>query len=81
MVAPAPVLVIFTIAAKLARTDFSSAFRKASPGEAAGTLLGRRRMMVSGRYRSSEAILAWAETGRSAGLKGSLGGLSGGPDL
>lgn len=58
---------------------FFLGFPQGRPGEAAGTLLGRRRMMIRGRYTTSEAILAWAETGRSKGLKGSLGGLSGGP--
>ena len=38
-------------------------------------------MKVTGRYKSEEPVLAWAESGRSEGLKGSLGGLSGGPVL
>lgn len=58
---------------------FFLGYPQGKPGEATGTLVGRRRMVVKGRYRSSEAILAWAETGRSHGLEGSLGGLSGGP--
>lgn len=58
---------------------FFLGFPQGKPGEATGKLVGRRRMVVKGRYRSSEAILAWAETGRSSGLDGSLGGLSGGP--
>lgn len=58
---------------------FFLGFPQGHPGEAAGKLLGRRRMLVRGRYRSSEAILAWVEIGRSKGLEGSLGGLSGGP--
>ncbi len=64
---------------QIGENGFFLGFPQGQPGEAAGTLMGRRRMMVRGRYRSSEAILAWAETGRSSGLKGSLGGLSGGP--
>jgi len=36
-------------------------------------------MVVRGRYRSDEAILAWSEIGRTKGLFGSLGGLSGAP--
>lgn len=58
---------------------FFIGFPQGQPGEVAGKLLGRHRMLVRGRYKSSEAILAWAEIGRTAGLKGSLGGLSGGP--
>jgi len=51
------------------------------PGEVVGALLGRNRLMVRGRYSSDESILAWTEIGRTRGLKGSLGGLSGGPGL
>jgi len=58
---------------------FFIGFPQGKPGEVAGKLLGRHRMLVRGRYRTSEAILAWAEIGRTQGLKGSLGGLSGGP--
>jgi len=36
-------------------------------------------MIVRGRYKSDEAILAWSEIGRTKGLFGSLGGLSGAP--
>jgi len=58
---------------------FFIGFPQGQPGEAAGKLLGRHRMVIRGRYRSAEPILAWAEIGRTQGLKGSLGGLSGGP--
>lgn len=56
-------------------------FPQGRGGEAAGRLLGRQRMIVRGRFRTNEPVLAWAETGRSQGLFGSLGGLSGGPVL
>lgn len=56
-------------------------YPKGQPGEVAGKLLGRQRMIVRGRYQSEEAILAWTEIGRTLNLKGSLGGLSGGPVL
>ena len=65
----------------LGEYGFFFGFPQGRPGEAAGTLLGRGRMKVKGRYRTNEPILAWAESGRSSGLKGSLGGLSGGPVL
>ncbi len=54
-------------------------YPKGEPGEVAGKLLGRRRLVIRGRYQTREPILAWTETGRTLGLKGSLGGLSGGP--
>ena len=56
-------------------------FPQGKPGEAVASLLGRHRLMVRGRYRSEEAILAWTEVGRTRGLSGSLGGMSGGPVL
>ena len=56
-------------------------FPQGKPGEAVASLLGRHRLMVRGRYRTEEAILAWTEVGRTRGLKGSLGGMSGGPVL
>jgi len=64
---------------KIGERGFFVGFPQGRPGEAAGKLIGRRRMVIHGRYRSSEPILAWSEIGRTRGLKGSLGGLSGGP--
>ena len=64
---------------RIGETGFFIGFPQGQPGEVAGKLMGRRRMQVRGRYKSNEAILAWAETGRTGGLKGSLGGISGGP--
>ena len=37
--------------------------------------------MVRGRGARTEPVLVWAETGRTDGLKGTLGGLSGAPAL
>lgn len=49
------------------------------PGEAASRLLARSNLVTSGLRSGSETVLTWAETGRTKGLVGSLGGLSGGP--
>lgn len=49
------------------------------PGEVVGSLMGRGRMAVRGRYRTTENILTWAELGRTRNLDGSLGGISGAP--
>ncbi|MEM9939286.1 MAG: serine protease [Pseudomonadota bacterium] len=49
------------------------------PGEAASRLLSRSNLISNGERNGSESVLAWAETGRTRGLMGSLGGLSGGP--
>lgn len=64
---------------RIGEQGFFIGFPQGEPGEAVGSLLGRRRMVARGRYRTSEPILAWAEIGRTHGLKGTLGGLSGGP--
>ena len=66
---------------QIGERGFFFGFPQGKPGDAVGTLLGRNRMVVRGRYRSDESILAWSEIGRSRGLRGSLGGLSGGPVL
>lgn len=49
------------------------------PGEAVSRLLSRTNLVSSGERSGTESVLAWAETGRTRGLMGSLGGLSGGP--
>ena len=56
-------------------------YPQGNPGEVVGSLIGRNRMKVRGRYTNDEAILAWSELGRSRNLNGSLGGLSGAPVL
>ena len=56
-------------------------YPQGKPGEVVGSLIGRHRMKVRGRYTSDEAVLAWSELGRSRNLKGSLGGMSGAPVL
>lgn len=65
----------------LGEHGFFLGFPQGRPGEAAGKLIGRKKLVVRGRYRSTEKVLAWAEIGRTRGLKGTLGGLSGAPAL
>lgn len=66
---------------QVGQNGYHVGYPRGAPGEVWSTLLGRRRMRVSGRYRTNEPIVAWAERRRwPAGLK-SLGGLSGGPAL
>ncbi len=54
-------------------------FPQGRPGEATSRLLARSRLITRGRYTGEEPVLAWAEAGRTRGLDGSLGGMSGGP--
>lgn len=58
---------------------FHAGYPQGEPGEATSRLIGRERMVTKGAWRGRENTLAWAETGRTRGLNGSLGGMSGGP--
>lgn len=49
------------------------------PGEAASRLMSRSRLITDGVREGNEPVLTWSETGRTIGLSGTLGGLSGGP--
>jgi|SRR5579859_45698 len=60
---------------------FHIGFPQGRPGEASSRLLGRENLVVQGRGARTEPVLVWAETGRTDGLKGTLGGLSGAPAL
>jgi len=60
---------------------FHPGFPQGKPGEASSRLLGRENLVVQGRGARTEPVLVWAETGRTDGLKGTLGGLSGAPAL
>jgi S1-C subfamily serine protease len=56
-------------------------FPQGRPGEAYSRLIGRETLVARGRYDTEEPVLAWAELGRTQGLRGSLAGISGGPVL
>lgn len=60
---------------------FHPGFPQGRPGEATSRLLGREVLKVRGRGARDEPVLAWAEVGRTAGLEGTLAGLSGAPAL
>jgi len=60
---------------------FHPGFPQGRPGEATSRLLGRETLVVRGRGARSEPVLVWAETGRTEGLRGTLGDLSGAPAL
>jgi hypothetical protein len=60
---------------------FHPGFPQGEPGEASSRLLGRETLVVRGHGARSEPVLVWAETGRTDGLNGTLGGLSGAPAL
>lgn len=60
---------------------FHVGFPQGRPGEAYSRLIGRETLVARGRYEAEEPVLAWAELGRTSGLRGSLAGISGGPAI
>lgn len=60
---------------------FHPGFPQGKPGEASSRLIGRENLVVRGRGARTEPVLVWAESGRTDGLKGTLGGLSGAPAM
>lgn len=60
---------------------FHPGYPQGHAGEATSRLLGRETLRVRGRGQREEAVLAWAEVGRTDGLGGTLAGLSGAPVL
>jgi serine protease Do len=64
---------------KIGSQGFHVGYPQGKPGEVTSRLIGRELMVTEGAWRGKEDTLAWAETGRSRGLEGTLGGLSGGP--
>ena len=60
---------------------FHPGFPHGEPGEATSIYLGRERWRASEREGVDQVVLAWAETGRTTGVRGSLEGLSGAPVL
>ncbi len=60
---------------------FHFGYPKGKPGAVHSQLIGRMRMRLKGRYRTSEPVLVWAHRRRipDSGLE--LGGISGGPIL
>lgn len=76
----APSLAISAAPLQIRQTGFHFGFPQAQPGQATSSLLGRRNMRSTGRYRHTEPVVAWAERRRAPSTK-SLGGISGGPVL
>ncbi len=64
---------------QIGATGFHIGFPQGQPGEVVSRLIGRELMITEGAWRGRENTLAWAEVSRSKGLRGTLGGLSGGP--
>ena len=75
-----PPLAISNAPLRVRQKGFHFGFPQSDPGQVTSTLLGRRNMRTTGRYRHTEPVIAWAEL-RRVPLTESLGGISGGPAL
>ncbi|MEQ9316124.1 MAG: serine protease [Henriciella sp.] len=74
-----PVALDTTSSLRVGSYGYHVGYPQGRPGEAASRLISRSRLVTSGLRKGEEPVLAWAETGRTSDLEGSLGGLSGGP--
>ena len=69
---------------RIGERAFHPGFPQGRPGEAASRLLGRETMVTGDRGprgAGGQPVVAWAESGRTDHLEGSLAGLSGAPAL
>lgn len=77
--APPPVKLNLDEELQIGIEGFHVGFPKGKPGEAIAKLHSRSNLVTSGRRKAKESVLTWAELGRTEGVSGSLGGISGGP--
>lgn len=76
---PFPVSLALDSPLRIGSEGYAVGFPQGKPGELATRLVSRSRLVTRGRRESEAPILAWAEVGRTEGLSGTLGGISGGP--
>jgi S1-C subfamily serine protease len=79
--APEPLPIDPDLTLRRGQRAYHLGFPQGRPGEASSSLIGRETLVVVGRGQRSEPVIAWAETGRTHGLRGTLAGLSGAPAL
>ena len=77
--APAPLPMAVGRPMRIGQRAFTVGFPQGGPGEIAVRLLGRETLRVKGGAGGVIPVLAWAEVGRTEGLKGGVAGLSGAP--
>jgi S1-C subfamily serine protease len=76
---PFPVSLALQQPLRIGDEGYAVGFPQGNPGELATRLVARSRLVTRGRRDAEAPILAWAEVGRTDGLEGTLGGISGGP--
>ena len=60
---------------------YSFGFPHGRPGDVHGRIIGNARLIASGRYRTTEPVIAWTQVRRIPDEGTNLGGISGGPWL
>lgn len=76
---PFPVSLSLDAPMRVGTEGYAVGFPQGKPGELATRLVSRSRLVTRGAREGEAPILAWAEVGRTDGLTGTLGGISGGP--
>ena len=76
---PNPVKLDLESPLRIGTYGYHVGYPQGRPGEVATKLMSRSKLITRGRREGAEPILAWAEIGRTRGLTGPLGGISGGP--
>ncbi|MEL7480883.1 MAG: serine protease, partial [Pseudomonadota bacterium] len=77
--APNPVTLNLDTVLRVGTEGYHVGYPQGRPGEAVARLHSRSSLVTSGLREGREPVLTWAEMGRTRGLEGSLGGMSGGP--
>lgn len=76
---PNPVVLNTGADMRVGEFGYHVGYPQGRPGEAVSRLVSRSRLITDGERQGNEGVLTWTETGRTQGLSGALGGLSGGP--
>lgn len=77
--APAPNALDLSRDLRVGQYAFHIGYPQGKAGEVTSRLISRSRLVTSGRFSTNAPVLAWSELGRTRGLYGTLGGMSGGP--
>lgn len=77
----APALPVSRAGLRFGQESFQFGFPKGQPGDIYAELIGRRQLRISGRYRTTEPVIAWIQRLRVPDFGPDLGGISGGPVL
>lgn len=75
----APSVRVSDSALRLGQDGYHFGYPRGEPGAVRSQLMGRRVMRLSGRYRTAEPVIAWAEIERIPDRNTPLSGISGGP--